>query len=325
MHVDRVDPSDHEAFARFHHAYLEATDTRLDEPWSLIELRAAARAEEYVLTICVAVTHDQVTVAGGIVEIPLHDNPTLATVHAFCPPEHRRQGRGSLALEALLGIARDHGRTLIVAETTREPGDGTSVGMQFARAHGFEHDTTNARRDLMLPAEFSEPVVAEGYRLVDWRGIAPDDLIDDYARMRGQLNSEAPAGVVRFENEHWDAARIHAEVEQWAESDRICQTAAAIGPDGSVVGHTQLVVPVTGDVIYQWDTLVLPEHRGHGLGLALKAHAYRAVTDLITDAHTRIATWNDVANTAMIAVNEQLGYRLTAYLDQHVHHLAPTA
>lgn len=39
-----------------------------------------------------------------------------------------------------------------------------------------------------------------------------------------------------------------------------------------MAGHTHLVIPGTDQVnAYQWDTLVLPEHRGHRFGLALKA------------------------------------------------------
>ena len=80
---------------------------------------------------------------------------------------------------------------------------------------------------------------------------------------------QAPSGDVGIGPEHFDAARVRHEEARWREQGRVGQTVAAVAPDGTLAGHTQLVVPDHGETAYQWDTLVLPAHRGHGLGLAL--------------------------------------------------------
>ncbi len=86
-------------------------------------------------------------------------------------------------------------------------------------------------------------------------------------------------------------------------------TQVAIAAGGRLAGHSQLVVPQTDqENAYQWDTLVLPEHRGHRLGLALKVANHQAAADALVP-RTLIHTWNSDTNDPMVAVNAALGYR----------------
>jgi GNAT superfamily N-acetyltransferase len=59
---------------------------------------------------------------------------------------------------------------------------------------------------------------------------------------------------------------------------------------------------------YQWDTLVLPEHRGHRLGLALKV-ANLARMQAGHPDRTELHTFNAEDNPPMAAVNDALGFR----------------
>lgn len=61
-------------------------------------------------------------------------------------------------------------------------------------------------------------------------------------------------------------------------------------------------------VVHQEDTLVLDEHRGHRLGMWLKASNLRRAADSWTDAE-RIYTWNAEENSFMLEVNVALGFR----------------
>ena len=57
-----------------------------------------------------------------------------------------------------------------------------------------------------------------------------------------------------------------------------------------------------------YDTAVVPAHRGHGLGLALKA----AMVDWLQQEHApvrEIETNNAEDNAHMLRVNEELGFR----------------
>ena len=64
----------------------------------------------------------------------------------------------------------------------------------------------------------------------------------------------------------------------------------------------------TPTLAYQHDTRVVRAHRGHRLGLLLKADMMRwlAVAEPQVES---IDTWNAETNQHMIEVNERLGYR----------------
>ncbi|MET0928156.1 MAG: GNAT family N-acetyltransferase, partial [Aeromicrobium sp.] len=120
-----------------------------------------------------------------------------------------------------------------------------------------------------------------------------------------------------LENEHWDAERVRKDEADLVRVGRTMQVTVARAASGGLAGHTQLAFPDDDAEVYQWDTLVRPEHRGHGLGLALKIHTMNASADLLA-GRRRITTENAADNTHMIAVNEQLGFRQTAWTGEYV-------
>jgi hypothetical protein len=95
---------------------------------------------------------------------------------------------------------------------------------------------------------------------------------------------------------------------------RVVETVARYVPTGRLVGYTQVQVsPETPTLGYQQDTLVVREHRGHALGLRLKAANTLAVMEHLPEL-TGIRTWNADDNTHMLAVNRRLGYDVDAHL-----------
>ena len=58
----------------------------------------------------------------------------------------------------------------------------------------------------------------------------------------------------------------------------------------------------------QGDTIVVPEHRGHRLGLRVKLANLELLAARHPDVH-RIGTYNAEDNRFMLAVNTALGYR----------------
>jgi len=58
----------------------------------------------------------------------------------------------------------------------------------------------------------------------------------------------------------------------------------------------------------QYDTVVVPEHRGYGLGRAIKA---RMLFELRTaePCITEVQTWNAFENEPMLKVNSELGFQ----------------
>ena len=58
---------------------------------------------------------------------------------------------------------------------------------------------------------------------------------------------------------------------------------------------------------YQWDTLVLADHRGHRLGQLVKAANLRALRAGLPQVR-RVVTWNAESNAPMLRVNRALGF-----------------
>ena len=59
----------------------------------------------------------------------------------------------------------------------------------------------------------------------------------------------------------------------------------------------------------QADTSVVRAHRGHRLGLLLKADMLRWLADKEPQLET-LDTWNAESNDHMVGVNQRLGYRV---------------
>nr|WP_238356923.1 hypothetical protein [Kribbella italica] len=195
--------------------------------------------------------------------------------------------------------------------------EGMTAGQSFAMALGFSAANFEVHRVLELPLasalldELSAKAAErhQGYVLRSWRDRCPDDLVDAFAALQTTFVLEAPQGDLKVEAVQWDAVRIRRAEELNVAQGRKSWTTVAIAPDGTLAGHTELVM-ISQDAgkVFQWGTLVSPAHRGHRLGLGLKAHNHRELQRAYGEPSV-VHTWNGEENTAMNAVNAQLGFR----------------
>lgn len=312
--IERLDPTSDDRFAEFHATYHAAKDEEWDRPYDAREQRVEFLDDAgYVDRVGLLARDDGGTPVGiGIAEIPLKDNPNLAYVSVHVRPDFRRRGHGSALLEGLAGIGREHSRTTLFAEARWGVGEKGSGHTSFAEARGFHLDLVDAHRVLELPATIPDAPVRDGYTLHSWRGPCPGYWVDQYANLLSLIVQEAPGGDFGLENEFFDSARVRADEESLTKQGRIMQISVTVAPDGTLAGHTQLVFPdVAQEDVFQWDTLVLSEHRGHGLGLSLKVHAMGVSRDLL-EGRKFVHTYNAVSNGPMISVNELMGFRHVA-------------
>jgi GNAT superfamily N-acetyltransferase len=319
--IERVDLDDDEAFATFHDVYARAHQRDVDQPYSAIEKRVGMRPDDYVDKVVLLGRDDAGTaVAGGTAELPLRDNTRIVYVDVFTAPEHRRRGHGAAVVEAIEEIGRDGDRSVLFAEAVWELDAVDPVPQAFAEGVGFSLDLMDAMRELPLPATLPPLRVADGYTIHSWRNVCPEEWVRGYADVRRLLMEEAPSGDIALENEFWDVARTREEERVWADQRRTPQVSVAVSDDGEVVGHTQLLFSADSVNVFQWDTLVLPTHRGHGLGLALKVTTMLEAADLL-EGRRRIITYNAAGNEPMIRVNKTLGFRQIAWLGEYVKEL----
>jgi len=318
MDVVGVDPADGQAVRAWHEAFLAGRSAGREAPpsWPLAE--AAVQLKEdgpAYRSLAYAAVADGVTLGGVSVELALLDNVRLVEFDLAVAPQHRLRGAGSALYEAVVALSHAEGRDNLLTEVV-EPyqGKGPTEGVPFAERRGFTCRSRDVHQVLDLPVDAGrldelarrpEP----GYRLRTWSGACPDDVVSGYVALRSRFMSEIPMGDTEYEPEVWDEARLRAEESKWQAQQRAWFTSVAIAPSGELVGHTLMVLPGHDpEPVYQGDTMVLPGHRGHRIGLALKAANLRAMS-AAQPGRRVVHTWNAEDNGPMVAVNEAMGFR----------------
>ena len=150
---------------------------------------------------------------------------------------------------------------------------------------------------------------APAYEVVRIAGATPADLLDAVATLTGAIN-DAPTDDLDIEDEVFPVERIAAyEAAQRASGNRFYRVVARHRQSGVLAGHSVVAVESERPTIgHQHDTSVVREHRGHRLGILLKADMLRWLAAEEPQLRT-IDTWNAESNDHMIDVNEKLGYR----------------
>lgn len=150
-----------------------------------------------------------------------------------------------------------------------------------------------------------------GYRVLAWEGPTPTEHRSAIRGLHERMSTDAPVGDLALEPETWSDERLAAFEEQKARGGRTIRTVAAATADGELVGFSRLFAG-DSDVARQHDTLVVREHRGHGLGMLLKL-ANLAELAAHHPHHRRVSTWNAEENRPMLATNEAVGFAPIAY------------
>ncbi|MFI0712060.1 GNAT family N-acetyltransferase [Streptomyces inhibens] len=227
------------------------------------------------------------------------------TVH----PDQRGRGVGrALWAEARTVLAAE-GRTSVSALV--EQG---GAGEKFALAHGAECALPLVAyvQEVTAPAAPGGPgdvPLPDGYRFAMWSGVVPDEHAAAHARAHDAME-DAPTGDRDEQHDPWDVERVRAAAQVVLDRGGVLLTVAVIAEaDGAVAGYTELVLPTPEAVrAVQYDTVVVPRHRGRGLGRAVKLRMLeylRAQQPGVREIMTTVAD----ENTPMRAVNAALGYR----------------
>lgn len=261
--------------------------------------------------------HDGSDGAVGVLEIWTTDwdNVELAWLWLVVHPDHRRRGVGSALMEHAVTTARELGRTKLGIDGW-DSSDGPAA---FAARHGFTwaSQAINRRQHLREVDRGSvqrlhddAAAVAGDYELLRIEGRTPDDLIEHVSQMVAAIN-DAPLDDLDLEDEVFPPERVRRYEEvQALNGNRLYRLVARHRGTGDLAGHTVVAVeaerPTIGE---QHDTSVVRAHRGHRLGLLLKAGMVLWLLESEPQLGT-VDTWNAESNDHMIAVNEQLGYRI---------------
>ncbi len=150
------------------------------------------------------------------------------------------------------------------------------------------------------------------YSLISWTGPCPGEYADQVAAVSNALEDapRAPGTKPEYLNEQ----RIRQfEHRVQVQGMRYYSVAAQCRGNGELAALTQLAVDPAGTGWgFQDITAVTRPHRGHRLGLLVKL----AMLDMLAGAEPglgRILTGNAGGNRHMIAINEELGFRVLSH------------
>ncbi|NUR17554.1 MAG: GNAT family N-acetyltransferase [Terrabacter sp.] len=252
---------------------------------------------------------------------PERDNLDKCWTELEVDPAHRGRGVGSALLEWTEDRVRAAGRDLLLSEVFVPVGDRElHADREFALKRGYAVASVEIVRSLPLPVPTSvlhehrrrsAEAMGDDFELSVHVDGVPEHLRRGVCDASNRLILDAPTGDVEFEPESMTVEDYQTMVEHQRDLGRVMVTAVAVHrATGTVAAYTDLVLP-SGDphVVFQWGTLVLPEFRGHRLGMAVKAANLDELARIAPERRS-VQTMNDEQNPWMVQINKDLGFEI---------------
>ena len=256
----------------------------------------------------VALADNGTAVAIGHVELTTDAaNANLAGVE-ITPTDDRT---AAAVLAELLRRARADGRTSVIAW-----GDHTPAAHAFWTGLGAELRYTEQESALEVAAVDPELMARwidagpADLELVHWARRCPEDRIDALVATANAMN-DAPTDDLEVADTVVDAAMVRTEIEARAARGLEYRGVLAVTAGGEAAGATEVFVnrhrPAAS---WQWSTVVLPAHRGRGVGRWLKAAMWQRLRATEPEV-TTLQTGNAASNAHMLAINTEMGFKPT--------------
>ena len=235
----------------------------------------------------------------------------IGVIEVIVPPAARHQGIGRELLSAVANRAYAEGFTSLGVEAI---GDTPAVG--FYERYGFQCAFVEIRNILRLATvdwlNLGEMAagVGSGYRIEYYPGGPPEELYEAYAEAKAAGRDSYEATDLELRPSSYDPDRLRSSLATLhARGMRPHIVVGLHEPTGKIAGLTEVVVaaqhPTRAD---QYDTVVVPAHRGYGLGRAIKARMLfelRSAEPRVTE----VQTWNAFENEPLLKVNSELGFQ----------------
>jgi GNAT superfamily N-acetyltransferase len=234
----------------------------------------------------------------GVLEVVVH-------------PVARRAGLGRQLLGAAVRRAYSEGFRSIGVEVI-----GDTPAVDFYERFGFRCAFVEIRNILNLSSvdwprlgEMAKGV-GSGYRVEYYPGGPPEELYEAYAEAKEIVRDSYEVGDLELRPSSYDPQRLRDSLTTLHARGLKPYTVVGLHEQsGKIAGLTEVVVPAQRPVrADQYDTVVVPAHRGYGLGRAIKARMLfelRSAEPRVTE----VQTWNAFENEPMLKVNAELGFQ----------------
>lgn len=247
----------------------------------------------------------------GLGQVHWREEPGACVVRAMIDPTSRGRGLGRVLVGDLVMAARSAGRTGCTFET---PVGGWAD--ETCRSAGLRPDMVveqNRTCTADIDAAILERWRAAGesqpdYSLVAYDAPCPREVLAaDFIRAR-QVMNDAPRWEGEPESEYSVSELRAVEAAGTAAHQAWWNVGVRHDPSGGLVGLSDLYLPDARPwIVFQGDTGVAPDHRGHGLGAWMKAVNHLRLRDERPEVET-VQTWNAAANEPMLRINRALGF-----------------
>lgn len=251
-------------------------------------------------------------------QLPWRDNTDTAHFRGTVHPAARRRGVGRALLEETLSLAGEAGRSKVYAGAYEG-----SDGIPALQALGFSNRGLGVNAVRRLDVHGAPPGLwdrlydeamarAADYELEHQVGPTPEDMVEGMVTLHEAIN-DAPLDDPDLEDDAWDADRVRSYDRAMAgRRQTVYRVMARHRASGDWAGLSMICVDeLSPTVAFQEDTSVVRGHRGHRLGLLMKADMLRWITWERPEV-SAVDTWNATTNHHMIAVNEKLGATVVA-------------
>jgi GNAT superfamily N-acetyltransferase len=248
-----------------------------------------------------------------------YDNLERGFFQIYVEPKERRKGYGTSIMKKL--FVQIPAKITTLGVSAEEGSVGEKFIRHFKQESCFEEIIStanfsdfNLEKVKKIVDEEEKRIEKLGYTFVELEGLDYQKKFDEkkYVQMVEQIWNDMPREEMAFGEDVLTVNR-YKEIVDYSirKGDRNFGIAITIKESTEPIAHTRVMYnKFDPDVIEQDDTGVIHEHRGNGLGLALK---YKILEKILTETSAKYwITSNAKSNKHMIRINEKLKHKVVS-------------